>query len=307
VIPEWPAEPAAPHDLIALLRRHARALTPIPTGQLARLTGLPGIRAVLFDVYGTLFISASGDIAASSGEKRSRAMAEALKAVGLPVDRITADQAAQVLVEAITRTHKRLKGRGLEYPEVDIRSIIFEVLRYLYTRGFGTEEPSRAFCEALAVEYECRSNPTWPMPGLAATLRRLKDREVSLGIISNAQFFTPLLFPAFLNENLEIIGFDPGLRVFSYRLSEAKPSPQLFRHALDVLVSRDIEPVQVLYVGNDRVNDIWPASQAGMMTALFAGDSRSFRPREEDPRIRGVEEDVLLTDLRQLIEVVGSG
>jgi putative hydrolase of the HAD superfamily len=307
VIPEWPAEPAAPHELIALLRRHARVLTPIPTDQPARLTGLPGIRAVLFDVYGTLFVSASGDIAASDGEERSRAMAEALKAVGLSVDRITADRAARVLVEAINRTHKQLKGGGLEYPEVDIRSIIFEVLRHVYTRGFGTEEPSRAFCEFLAAEYECRSNPTWPMPGLAATLRRLKEREVSLGIISNAQFFTPLLFPAFLNESLEILGFNPGLCVFSYRLSEAKPSPQLFHRSLEVLNRRDIEPAQVLYVGNDRANDIWPAAQAGMRTALFAGDSRSFRPREEDPRIRGVQEDVVLTDLRQLVEVVGSG
>jgi len=61
----------------------------------------------------------------------------------------------------------------------------------------------------------------------------------------------------------------------------------------------------VLYVGNDRVNDIWPAVEEGMSTALFAGDSRSFRPRENDPRIRGVREDLLLTDLRQLIVVTG--
>jgi hypothetical protein len=38
---------------------------------------------------------------------------------------------------------------------------------------------------------------------------------------------------------------------------------------------------------------------------LFAGDSRSFRPREGDPRIRDVGEDVLLTDLRQLMDVLG--
>ena len=305
MIPDSPAEPVVPHKLIARLRRHAHPLTPIPTEQQARLTRLPAIRAVLFDVYGTLFVSASGDIASSDGQARSQALTEALEAIGFPIDRNTAERAAEVLVDAITRTHKQLKDRGLEYPEVDIRSIVLEVLEYLRARGFGREKPNRALCEALAVEFECRSNPTWPMPGLARTLRRLKERDVLLGIVSNAQFFTPLLFPALLDRNLELLGFDPDLCVWSYRLLEAKPSPRLFRRALEVLIRRAVKPEHVLYVGNDRLNDIWPAVQAGTKTALFAGDSRSFRPREGDPRIRDVREDVLLTDLRQLMDVLG--
>jgi putative hydrolase of the HAD superfamily len=306
VIPEPPAEPADPHQLILRLRRHARPLTPIPTGRRARLTRLPGIRAVLWDVYGTLVVSASGDIAAGDAKTRSRAMAEALKAVGLPVDRNTAERAAVVLVEAITRTHERLKARGVQYPEVDIRSILSEVLVYLDAEGFGGEKPTRAFCEALAVEYECRSNPTWPMPGLARVLRHLQQRGIAIGIISNAQFFTPLLFPAYLDMNLEALGFDPDLCVFSYRLHEAKPSPQLFHRALQVLTRRGIQPDQVLYAGNDRINDIRPAVKTGMRSALFAGDTRSFRPRQADPRIREIREDVLLTDLNQLVEVLAA-
>jgi putative hydrolase of the HAD superfamily len=308
VIPESPVEPVEPVEpqaLIVRLRRHAHPLTPIPTDRQARLIRLPDIRAVLFDLYGTLFVSASGDIAGSDGEARGRALGLALEAVGLPVDLNTADQAAVVLVEAITRTHERLKGRGLEYPEVDIRSILREMLEYLRSRGSGGEEPSRSLCEALAVEYECRSNPTWPMPGLAETLRGLREGDISLGIVSNAQFFTPLLFSALFDESLETLGFDPGLCVWSYRLLEAKPSQQLFRRALEPLTRRGIGPERVLYVGNDRVNDIWPAARAGMSTALFAGDSRSFRPREGDPRIRDVREDLLLTDLRQLLDVLG--
>jgi putative hydrolase of the HAD superfamily len=304
VIPESPVEPALPLELIARLRRHARALTPIPTDRQARLQRLPSVRSVLFDVYGTLFVSASGDIAASDGQERSLAMAQALKAVGIAADRSTADRAAEVLVEAIARAHKRLEERGVAYPEVEIRNIFEEVLEYLHTRGCGGGKPTREFCETLAVEYECRSNPTWPMPWLAETLQGLKERNMPLGIVSNAQFFTPLLFPAYLDKSLPLLGFDSDLCVFSYRLLEAKPSPRLFLHALEVLTRRGIEPQQVLYVGNDRVNDIWPAARTGMRTALFAGDSRSFRPREADPRARGVREDVLLTDLRQLADVL---
>jgi putative hydrolase of the HAD superfamily len=232
-------------------------------------------------------------------------MTEALEAVGLPAARSNAERASEVLIEAITHTHKRLKERGVDYPEVEIREIFGEVLERLHAEGFGGKDPSRELCEALAVEYESRSNPTWPMPGLAETLRLLGQLEVSIGIVSNAQFFTPLLFPAYLDKSLEILGFDPELCVFSHRLLEAKPSQRLFRRPLEVLSRRGVESDQVLYVGNDRLNDILPASQTGMRTALFAGESRSFRPREDDPRIRGVQEDVLLTDLRQLADVLG--
>jgi putative hydrolase of the HAD superfamily len=307
VNPELPPEHAdatEPQELIDRLGRHARPLTPIPTAQRAVLTPMAGIRAVLFDVYGTLFISASGDIASSEKQSRSRAMTEALEAAGLPADRNTAERAARILAEAIRRTHKRLRDGGLEYPEVDIRDIYGEVLADLHDRGLWRESPSRRLCEILAVEYESRSNPIWPMPGLLDTLRYLQERNVSLGIISNAQFYTPLLFPALLNRSLENLGFDPDLCVYSYRLLEAKPSPRLFRPPLEVLSRQEVKPKQALYVGNDRLNDIRPAVRAGMRTALFAGDSRSYRPREADPRIRGVREDVLLTDLRQILDIL---
>ena len=50
--------------------------------------------------------------------------------------------------------------------------------------------------------------------------------------------------------------------------------------------------------------DILPASQIGFGSALFAGDARSLRLREQDTRVRIVRPDVTLTDLSQLLEVV---
>jgi putative hydrolase of the HAD superfamily len=208
------------------------------------------------------------------------------------------------LVEAIGETHGRLKQRGVDYPEVDIRDEFLKVLDPLYRDGSLSRPPSREFCETLAVEYECRINPTWPMPGCVETLRALQDQRMPLGIVSNAQFFTPLLFPALLDESLENLGFHSDLCAWSYRCGEAKPSAKLFLLVLEALQSRDIEPEQVLYVGNDRINDIWPAAQAGMKTGLFAGDRRSFRPREGDPRCQGAKEDILLIELAQLPKVL---
>jgi putative hydrolase of the HAD superfamily len=299
--------PADPDSAIQRIRRHAQPLTPIPTGQKSRLVTLPDIRAVLFDVYGTLFISASGDIGSTGEWARAKAFGQTLKALGIPADAETVRRGASGLVEAIGKAHERLKAEGRECPEVEIRDIFLEVLLSLWNEGRIPSRPDDELCELVALEYECRINPTWPMPGLAETLRCLRERKLTLGIVSNAQFFTPLLFPALLEEPLETLGFDPELCVWSYIHLEAKPSEKLFKHAAANLGRRKIRAKQVLYVGNDRINDIWPAGRIGFKTALFAGDRRSFRPREEDPRSAGVTEDVLLTSLRQLTEVLTLG
>jgi putative hydrolase of the HAD superfamily len=57
-----------------------------------------------------------------------------------------------------------------------------------------------------------------------------------------------------------------------------------------------------LYVGNDMLNDIYPAKQLGFQTALFAGDKRSLRLRTDDARCVNLFADLVLTDLGQLID-----
>jgi putative hydrolase of the HAD superfamily len=138
------------------------------------------------------------------------------------------------------------------------------------------------------------------MPGLADTLCRLKAAGFPLGIVSNAQFFTPLLFPAFLNESPAAAGFSPDLCVYSFREGEAKPSPHLFHRAAAGLAAIGIRPGETLYTGNDMLNDIWAAKEAGLRTALFAGDGRSLRLRENDPRCAELKPDFILKSLDAL-------
>ena len=71
-------EPNAPAALIARIRGLSRPLEPKPTALKPRLKRLEGIRAVLFDVYGTLVISASGDIAAGEESENTEAFHAAL-------------------------------------------------------------------------------------------------------------------------------------------------------------------------------------------------------------------------------------
>jgi putative hydrolase of the HAD superfamily len=156
----------------------------------------------------------------------------------------------------------------------------------------------------LAVEFEARANPVWPMPGLQPCLDELVRRGLILGLISNAQFFTPSLFSALIGKTLDELGFAAGLRYYSYEHRHAKPSDWMYRLASKRLASQGIHPTEVLYIGNDMRNDVLPATQVGFRTALFAGDTRSLRLRENDPSLGKTKPDAIILDLLQILDLV---
>jgi putative hydrolase of the HAD superfamily len=140
------------------------------------------------------------------------------------------------------------------------------------------------------------------MPHLRKLLRECRQARLRLGIISNAQFYTPFLLKWLVGAALTDFGFSPELILWSYRWGHAKPSPVLFETARERLAGHSIPPHHVLYVGNDMRYDILPAQQAGFQTALFAGDARSLRWRRDDARCRRHQPDLVITDLRQLLD-----
>jgi putative hydrolase of the HAD superfamily len=248
-----------------------------------------------------MFISGSGEVGTVAVENRSRAVAESLQALGVPYRR-DGETAVRVLEETVAAHHQRLRETGIEYPEVDIVEVWREVLYQLAQRG---EVPQQGVAELdygqLAVHYEVRVNPVWPMPGLGECLDQLRQTGLLMGIVSNAQFFTPELFPALLGHSPEEVGIDPHLQYYSYRYHHAKPGGFLFGRAERDLAGRGIARDRVLFIGNDMLNDIQTAARVGFRTALFAGDARSLRLRTDDPRTVGVEPDLVLTELGQLI------
>ncbi|MBK5932083.1 HAD family hydrolase [Halochromatium salexigens] len=298
--------------LLTRIRALCTPLQPMPTAIKPQLDPLAGTRAVLFDIYGTLLISASGDIGLGGDRARALRLGEILDAAKLDPNAVTeahsvtGTHGAQhqldfgidlgaYLDEAIQAQHARARTNGVRYPEVDILGI-WETL--LADVGL---QPTPQQLQRIAVEYECRSNPVWTMPGLADLLATLRQRGLVMGIVSNAQFYTPLILEALLGQAPADLGLEPALSVWSYALGEAKPSTAPYEVALNGLArEHGLRPDQVLYVGNDRRNDIWPASRLGMRTALFAGDARSLRLREQDRALDGVDPDRVLTELAQI-------
>ncbi len=274
------------HDHPSYFANHSRPLDPDPTDSEIRLPQLEKVDAVVFDIYGTLIISAAGDISLADENASLHAMETALAAVDCKRDPA---EALQEYHEGIGLAQKETRERGVEFPEVEIREIWADILE------------DDLVVEQAAVAYECAANPVWPMPGLAEVIKEIGQKNIPLGIVSNAQFYTQHMFPAFLGSTLEELGFDPELMIFSYQEREGKPSRNLYRKLSDRLTQQGLVADHTLYVGNDLRKDIAPAQAEGFVTALFAGDARSLRLYNNE-----VEPDAVVTELGQILEMLPS-
>jgi putative hydrolase of the HAD superfamily len=289
-----------------IIRRHARPLDPIQTDESSRLRKLHGIRAVMFDIYGTLLISASGDIEASDSTNHGQAFLAAMSAVGIPFVG-SGEVGVQTLVNEIQAANTIARQEGNEFPEVDIVSIWGQVVSNLLddnlTNGLGpkpamlTTGVTSSMLKRLALEYEMRVNPVWPMPHALQCLNRLYDSGLCLGIISNAQFCTIEILKTLFHADSSGFEFDAKLQYYSFQHGRAKPGLDLYQFASESLKQRGIRGSEVLYIGNDMLKDVMPAAATGFRTALFAGDSRSLRRREGDSRVDDVTPDLVITDL----------
>lgn len=297
--------------LLQQISSHIQDLQPIPTLSKAKLYPLENIKVVLFDIYGTLLISSIGEISSDIGEQEKGLNATDLELREnclsvLPPTMATAFgddfNPKDKLKQAIRNEHQKRLTENPEgvYPEVDIVSIWHSIfLNKLDGTLASTLTPF--MLARYIIEFEMRVNRVQLMPGVQELLYWLTSRSIILGIISNAQFYTPLILLALLKqENLSDMYFDPELMFWSYSHSYSKPNPAMFDSAIEVLKNRDIKAEETLYIGNDMHNDIWGAMQHGMHSALFAGDQRSLRLREDDPLVSQTQPTMILQELTQI-------
>lgn len=292
----------------AILRRHCRPLEPLASGETPRLARLPQARAALFDLYGTLFVSAIDGRAPDDDAAARAAFGEALASVGLDATTPTRREpgAGLATFQAVVDRHQAARREaGFASPEVDIVAVWAETIETLEQEGRLWPAPRGLDLERLAVEYEARRHPVWPMRGCRACLEELRRRGLLLGVVSNAQFYSPELFPALLGEVPEALGFHPRLQFYSYRFGWAKPATFLYERAAEALQELGLRPGQAIHVGNDPVEDVAPAAAIGFLTALFAGDGRSLRPEAAGGTGPAVAPDLVITDLGQLAPCLG--
>jgi len=286
-------------------------LKPIPTElntQLSSESSKP-VKAVIFDIYGTLLISASGDIEEASLNNDN--LQEALLAGGFSLQECKSEVYSFLLEQLhlkIKQQHEELRLKGHPHPDVDILRVWQEMFAEAEKKGLIRLSGDESYYDTIFV-FELLSNKVYPMPGMKEILLAIREKGLPIGIVSNAQFYTPIIMNYFLTGEFstrqEIEYFNADLSVYSFKELRAKPDTQLFQKFIPTLKSDyRIEPHEALFVGNDMLKDIYTANKSGLRTALFAGDKRSLRLRETDERIQNTQPDFIINNLSQLIEII---
>ncbi len=271
------------------------------------------IKALIFDIYGTLLISSwaegtdwkaiPGNLKTALDYNSIRLTSQDNKPTGQLLMKIL-----NLLREKITAYYAQQKSEDVPFPEMNIVKIWEQTLIHAREKGW-IKYPDDVDFHNLTLTFELLNNRAWPMPDMMEVIHQLSDKKFPLGIISNAQFYTPRVMNYFLSgsykESETVDCFDPDLTVFSYKLLRGKPDVALFEKLIPVLKTKyNLKPEQVAYVGNDMKKDVYTARQAGFKTILFAGDKNSVRWRKDDPGIDGVKPDFIITELKQLIYIV---
>ncbi len=285
------------------IRKLCSEKEPFTTGVDPKLSKLEGIRAVYFDVYGTILISGTEPMLRSDQNRELKHLSDSFKAFGLNQNVKIIKWAIDRLHHHVGESHRDKKAKGIDYPEVDIIAIWQNVIEDLKTES-KLSSFDNDLVPDLLTDFVTRYDEPWLMPGLETTLNELEVAGKDIGIISNSQFYTPITLEALTGRSVTDLGFEAEKCFWSYSEDIAKPSIEFYERAVSYLNTIGMDSREVLFVGNDMLNDIYPAQKAGFKTALFAGDKRSLRLREDDERCIDLKPDLVITRLSQITDCV---
>lgn len=282
--------PEATQELVKqIIRDNSRPITPVLPDWQFDVLETPAFSAVMFDVYGTMVCSGVGDISLtqeSTGDKYFfNALAHSITDADEWVECAHKNHfsPSKAYRDLILTEHRTGRMKGVQHPEVDILKIWERLLNEWGESGLSSAITDQNIA-SVATHYEFSVNPVWLYKGVSEALKKLKNASVPMGIISNSQFYTPLMLEVFLESDLPSAGFDPNLFVWSYKELVGKPDKKIYEIASDRLAQHhQLKPNEVLYIGNDMLKDIVAAQSVGFIAGLFAGDKQSLRLRENDP------------------------
>jgi FMN phosphatase YigB (HAD superfamily) len=223
------------------------------------------IRALIFDVYGTLLEVGPPP---PDADVRWRQLCQDVLQTEAPLSRLDFSTATS---KVIAQLHAAARARGIPWPEVCWPSVVAEIVPALAQLA----PPARE--EFLFRQIQ--TGHTTEMAGeTASALRQFKDQACLLGIASNAQAYTLReLQEGMAPHRLGMDLFERDLSFWSFQHGFSKPSPHVFRILTARLEARGVRPGQTIMVGDRLDNDIEPGKAQGWRTWLFspsAGDGQ---------------------------------
>lgn len=299
----WP-QPAAPQPLKA---------TPY-------LEPLEGIRAVTFSVYGTLLRIDGGRLLHEHAQQLRMQIAlektieefnmwnSMTRKPGAPWEYML--QQYRKMLEERQMQSTRRKGDAREVNSSRIWAKLIDRLRrneYEYDASFYGNWDDLA--GKVAYFFHASLQGVAPVESALDTLRHLASQGVRIGLLDDGQAFTlAQLTHALARQGsfMSVAEFiAPDCVSLSYELEVRKPSPTLFAEGFAALLRHGGEASNILHVSHRLQDDIAVARQFGVRTALLAADAGSCQVTGEDLKDPEMRPDRLLTDLRQIGQILG--
>ncbi len=283
------------------------------------LAPLPGVRAVVWNVYGTLVRIADGELLHEHPQqlRMQVALEKTVEEFNMWNSMYRTEEAPweymfQRWKNALDEARLAGTGRRGDLPAFDSarlwRKLVaqLEKKEYEYDRSeYGDPDE---LSEKIAYFFHAKLQGAEAAPNALRTLQSVADAGLKQGVVGSTQVFTLAQLQRLLGEQGTVPPpgelFEPGLLVQSHQVGARPPSPTYWEAVLERVAGLDLQPGEVLFVGSDVPTDLAAARKHGLRTALYAGDKLGLRGKLADLKNPASKPDRLLTDLAQVREIL---
>ena len=287
----------------------------VPRKAIPSIKPLPGVKAVAWNVYGTLLRITDGDLLLLPAQEIRMQVAlektihefnmwqSMTRKAGAPWEHLFTQY--KNVLEEMQLTVPAKKGDVGQVSSTKLwRKLIsrLEQKEYQYDVDFYGDSDEHA--EKVAFFFHSCLQGVAEMDKAALVVKAVAESGIAQGLLADGQSFTlTQLLRAFqATTKLPPLGqlFAAGCVVLSSDVGVKKPSRTLFAIAAEGFARQGLDPSEVLYVSNRWPDDLMIAKQAGFRTALFAGDKNSVQASAEELLTSDLRPDRLLTELTQI-------
>ena len=243
------------------------------------------IQAILFDIGETLLNF--GRVDATGLFKEGTALAyDFLKKLGAPVGIFRIYLLRHLLMIRLHLLFSAIRGRDFDS---------YEILKKMETRR-GTRLKQQQWIDYAQCWYEPLRKIAKIEPDIIETLKKLKGRELKLGLLSNT-FINASVLERHLAQ-LGLLGFF-DVRLYSYEYPFRKPDKRIF---LDAAKKLNAKPENILFVG-DRIDTDMNGSAAVAMLPCLKKAYTNVNKKKRSNMMR-IDK---LSELPGLVESINAG
>lgn len=282
------------------------------------LPELTGIRAVLWNVYGTLLAISEGDlkfdienefimgVALEKTIHEFKMWGSMSRKPGQP-----SEYMKEIYRKVITDL-RMASVPGERYPEILAEKAWENIIKKLFQKEYKFDTAFYGllpeYSKKVAYFFHASLQGTGCYAGAAETMEELAGRNIAQGLLGDGQCFTPTQLARGLARQRSSVSLDiiipANRRNLSYSIRGRKPSDNLFQAAIESMGTLGIEASEILHVGSSLTRDIGPAKKWGMKTALFAGDRASLSATGDQLKDPQYRPDAMITEPSQLLSVI---